>query len=391
MKIVGFFKHIAFRSVSKIMDALFCAAPLENKVVFTAYSGARYDCNPRAVSEKLHLLYPEVKQTWLMKDPDSIKLPDYVHVVRYGSFSMFKELKTAKVWVDNGTKSQWINKRKGQFFLETWHGGLGFKKMSTEYKQYKLSDILRDRHSLSMTDCFLTDSRWTTDLYSRLYPYYKGKFWECGYPRTDILYNKETVDTVNVQIREEYGIPLDSLVVLYAPTYRLDNDPQHFKIDFERVIKAVETHYQKKVYFFVKLHHWSERLENSICEYTDKVINLTHYPHMQKLYMVADYFITDYSSGIFEYSILRKPALLYADDLEQYCQEERGLYFDLHKTPFPFAETQDDLIHNLTNIDDKAYIVKLDEFYTATGFIDTSESSKSVCDAIAAFLAKDEE
>src|SRR5699024_12442463 len=45
------------------------------------------------------------------------------------------------------------------------------------------------------------------------------KFIEAGYPRNDILYNKNTEQDINA-IKKEIGVPLDKKVVLYAPTWR---------------------------------------------------------------------------------------------------------------------------------------------------------------------------
>ena len=55
--------------------------PLEKKVVFDSFKGRQYSDNPRAISEKLHELYPEYKQVWALtkeKINEPGLLPDYV-------------------------------------------------------------------------------------------------------------------------------------------------------------------------------------------------------------------------------------------------------------------------------------------------------------------------
>ena len=41
-------------------------------------------------------------------------------------------------------------------------------------------------------------------------------------------------------------------------------------------------------------------------------------PEMAELLLVSDMLITDYSSGMYEYSLMNKPMLAYAFDVEQY-------------------------------------------------------------------------
>lgn len=47
----------------------------------------------------------------------------------------------------------------------------------------------------------------------------------------------------------------------------------------------------------------------------------------------VDALITDYSSVFFDYSITRKPIILYMYDYEEYMHD-RGMYFDIKELPF---------------------------------------------------------
>ncbi len=46
------------------------------------------------------------------------------------------------------------------------------------------------------------------------------------------------------------------------------------------------------------------------------------------LFTVADVFVTDYSSSVFEWVLLRMPLILLVSDLEEY-ERDPGLYVDL--------------------------------------------------------------
>ena len=54
--------------------------------------------------------------------------------------------------------------------------------------------------------------------------------------------------------------------------------------------------------------------------------------------------ITDYSSTMFDYAILRKPMIFYAYDYEEYIYSERGSYFELKsEAPGEVVSTQEEL------------------------------------------------
>ena len=59
--------------------------------------------------------------------------------------------------------------------------------------------------------------------------------------------------------------------------------------------------------------------------------NFTEYQCVEELYLVSDIMITDYSSVMFDYSILNRPILFYVYDLEEYRDNLRGFNLDLEK------------------------------------------------------------
>ena len=60
----------------------------------------------------------------------------------------------------------------------------------------------------------------------------------------------------------------------------------------------------------------------------DFVINAFQYPVLNDLIKVSDILISDYSSIVFDYSILERPIFCYGYDYDSYSRE-RGLYADL--------------------------------------------------------------
>ena len=82
----------------------------------------------------------------------------------------------------------------------------------------------------------------------------------------------------------------------------------------------------------------------------------------------ADILVSDYSSLVFEYSILHRPMIFFAYDLEEY-DNSRSYYYD-YKTfvPGPIAKTDDEVI---------SYILKGTDMSKVKAF---REKFMSACD-----------
>ncbi len=81
------------------------------------------------------------------------------------------------------------------------------------------------------------------------------------------------------------------------------------------------------------------------------------------LYLVSDMLITDYSSVMFDYSILNRPMFFFMYDLESYRDELRGFYFDVIKEiPGPISKTTEELIKDIEKYDHNVYEEKYRAF-----------------------------
>jgi len=72
---------------------------------------------------------------------------------------------------------------------------------------------------------------------------------------------------------------------------------------------------------------------NSQYEFPEFIIDVSDYRDVNQLLVVTDILITDYSSIPFEYSLLNKPMIFYAYDLDEYSQS-RG-FWEPYETMIP--------------------------------------------------------
>ena len=75
----------------------------------------------------------------------------------------------------------------------------------------------------------------------------------------------------------------------------------------------------------------------------DFAIDVSDHPDINELMLVSDVLVTDYSSAIYEFSLLGRPMVFFAPDYEAY-ERERGFYFDYRTgVPGPIFETTEAL------------------------------------------------
>ncbi|MBP5379659.1 MAG: CDP-glycerol glycerophosphotransferase family protein, partial [Ruminococcus sp.] len=97
----------------------------------------------------------------------------------------------------------------------------------------------------------------------------------------------------------------------------------------------------------------------------------------------CDCLITDYSSTVMEAGIADKLGLIFDVDFEEY-KKDRDAYFDLRDDlPFPFAQSNEQLINNIEHFDIDRYKKEVDHFlYDTFGVVCSGNASDQICDLI---------
>ena len=380
--IVKFFYDIYYYFIElKVLGTIFKLFPIKNnKVVVCSYFGKGYGDNPKAIVNELLKSKKNLDIVWTIdgENKDS-KFPEGVRTVRYESIKYLFELVTAKVWIDNSRKKYVPKKRKKQFYIQTWHAGLGFKKVEKEVenvlpKRY----VKRAKKDSQYANLFVSNSKWLTNLYRKWF-WYDGEIVEYGLPRNDILINKESHPDIIKKTKEKLNIDKSSKVLLYAPTFRNYDDYSCYKIDVKRVIETLNKKTGENWVFLVRFHPNVSSLADELGY--KNVINVSYYPDLYELLITADALISDYSSLTFDFSYLKKPAFLFATDIEKY-KGDRDFLFDIRKLPFVLSESNDELISNINKFDNKKYLKELKDFYDDVKLNETGESAHEIAKII---------
>lgn len=346
-----------------------------NKVFVSSYAGMGFGCNAKAVVLKLHEKNPELDIVWQLKDLND-EMPSWIRKVKIGSFLSYFEMATAKVWIDNKRKPLHIRKRDGQFYIQTWHGYNGPKKAEGD-TPWALSKgyLALAKHDSSMIDLFVSNGTHFTNTIRRAF-WYDGEIIEEGAPRCDILHDKNYKSR---KVRDFFNIPQDSAIVLYAPTFR-NSKRNVYDIDFSRLRETLIKKYNKDVRVLLRLHP-NMRTMNLGFVYNEWLLNASLYPDMYELMAEASFFITDYSSSLFEFASTLKPTFIYASDVADYTNE-RGFHFDLMKLPISLSQNNIELVDNIMSFDEREFESEMKLFLEHVGIKETGHASEFIADRI---------
>ena len=185
---------------------------------------------------------------------------------------------------------------------------------------------------------------------------------------------------------KDYPQLIGKKLVLYAPTFRENpkNNAVFDYFDIEKFIEEVGDEYALAIRLHPNYAGYCdeghaidlEELENRY-----DIINFTGFKDEQKLLLLADILIADYSSIMVDYTILKKPIVLFAYDLDDYLSNERGFYFDYRQmVPGRIVYDSDELIKVLKEEDFD--LEKLEEFSKMQFGQFSPDSSKRILDYI---------
>lgn len=307
----------------------------ENIIYYEAFGGNSFTGNTYALYKKLKENINYIHFVMLL---DEEKIPaefaeiDNVFFVKYNSDLHKRILATAKYLITNTTSTFYYARKDGQKVLNTWHGTpiktLGFDILNTGYfsSRNAVRNFLLATHIINpneFTEMQMRKSYALNDISA-------SKYYLSGYPRQDLMLN--ATNEIKYNIKKKLGINIDKKVVLYAPTWRGDNNKANEISD--EIIKASNLLSDSTEFEFIFKGHAITK--------TDNVVNEID---TNELLSIVDILITDYSSIAIDYLIMDKPIIYYAYDLEGY-KKDRGFYFELD-------EISECIVYNLNDLQTK--------------------------------------
>ena len=357
----------------------------KSKILFSNFNGRGYGCNPKAIAEEMHRLRPDYELVWICNSQKAREsLPSYVTPVDYLSKEFFMNLATAGTWVFNLTLQDYVIKREGQFYIQTWHGDRAFKKILRDaeeldsFKDWMKNVKLREDE---LCDCCMSASDFGTRIYRSSF-LYNGWVMEEGQPRNDVLVYHDS--EYASQIRASIKVDNDVKVLLYAPTFRDHLHSQEASvsdIQLNVIVDELEKTTGSKWVVLLRAHGGTKlNLPNK--EHLISYIDVTDYPDMADLLVITDFLITDYSSCAPDFALTGKPIMLYQDDIAEYVSKDRTMWFKMEESPYIYAHTMDEAIETIRKMTPQLAEENDRDILDFYGTKETGRSSQAICEEI---------
>lgn len=336
---------------------LFRVFPLKDKIVFSNFNGQGYGDNPKYIADEILRQKLPYDLVWITDNVKS-SLPSEIREVNIHSTHCVYDLSTAKVIVCNVKNGLPYIKRKGQYYIQTWHGGFPMKYIEKECESYLDPDyVAKSKKDSKLTDLILSSCSSDTQIFKKSF-WYDGEILEKGIPRNDLLF-KDNTELVK-ELKCSLHIDSDSKIALYAPTFRDNGDVDVYSLNTEELVKSLNGRNEGKWVVVVRLHPNVGRINKF--SFSKNVVNGCNISDPQHLVVASDLLITDYSSMMYDFSIMKKPVFLYAPDLDDY-KKGRGLRPLFFKLPFSLCLNNQELNEIIQRVDMKDYAHQSEWFF----------------------------
>ena len=267
-------------------------------------------------------------------------------------FDFTKSCATSKIVVlDEFTPMiHYIDLRKDTKLVQLWHACGAFKTFGfTRLSKPKGSPQTTRNHR--SYDYVTVSSTYCKKCHSEGFGINTDNVVATGIPRTDVFFDEDYKNKARTAFYSKYPQFAGKRIILFAPTFRGTVKETAFYptelFDVEKVCKNIPDDYV----IIVKHHPFVNDVQPIPAHLSDRVIDLSAESELNDLLFVTDVIITDYSSLVFEASLLYIPMIFYAFDLEKYINE-RDFYFDFKEyVPGKIAYSLDELIEALNTRD----------------------------------------
>ena len=323
-----------------------CLPVRQNRITFVTLTSQILTGDFKLLDEELKR-YPDIEIRYILTKFEKTIKGDLLYFLN--CIKQVFLINTSKVVILNDNNYVVSHFKRSQVrVLQVWHACGAVKKFGNEIdRQYEIKNY----------DYVLSTSDQWKPVYAKAFGVNEHQVLPLGIPRTDALFSKACRLAYRNELLEKYPELQGKYVILYTPTFRgnIIKGLRHVDLDLSSLIEKLPDHYA----VMYKMHPLLRDVDLGSGE---RILNVTD-EELNHLYTVADCLITDYSSILFDFSIMEKKVILYTPDLAEYG-ETLGFNIDLKSIPFPVCQTAESLTKELCITDyDKTSIKAFKDMY----------------------------
>lgn len=322
-----------------------------NKITFLSNRSDRLTGNIKAVFHEITKL--ENVDITVMCKKGGIKknLPNI--------FKFFKLYATSRVvFVDDYYHMiSYVKKKDDVKLIQLWHACGAFKTFGFS-RLGKDSSLNQGSPNHRQYDYVIVSSSDVVPYYAEGFGVDMNKVIPLGSPRCDTLTDESYKSRFKKQFYKDHPQLIGKKIILFAPTFRGGGLGNCYypaeKFETDKILSSLGDDYC----IAVKMHPYLK--ERPVCseEYKNRLFDFTFNYDINDLLFVTDLLITDYSSVIFEASIVNVPMLFFAFDVNEYSQN-RDFYCGFEEfVPGKIVKNTDEIISSINNRDFRSELIE---------------------------------
>lgn len=351
---------------------------VKNRVTIYLYQRRGFTCNVKYIlKELLKETGDKLEIIWISDYPETCEELEKlgIPVVKAGTKKHWEYHFTARVNVTSDCQPPWFIKRDDQVAISAWHGGISYKVIGydclgastdEELEIYGLKNKQPD-YWLSGSQRFIDDTAYG-------FKHDKKSFLPTGMARNDIFFSDQS--KLIRDVKKRLGIAPKTKVAMYAPTFRRGQKAGKDVFDIQKFKEALTERFGGKWTVLYRGHYFiknNPRLE---------ALDVSQYDDVQELLCITDVLVSDYSSIMWDYSFTGRPTFVFAADIDNYINNDRGFFIPVEEWPYPIARTQEELYTNIIDFNEDEFEKNIQNHHKKEGSFESGSSAKAACEII---------
>lgn len=210
--------------------------------------------------------------------------------------------------------------------IQIWHAGAGFKGVG--YSRWGHYGCPGPYCCHRQYRYCITASQGISSFFSEQFGILNEQIIPTGMPRMDEYLDADHRLKTTDALYAAYPFLNGKTVILFAPTYRGQNrENAYYPYDLIQFDALYEYCTENNAVVLFKMHPWVPGEVPISEQYSDRFFSFNSFPNINDLFYVTDLLITDYSSSMYEFMLMKKPMLFFAFDKNQYATS-RGFHRD---------------------------------------------------------------
>ncbi len=381
----GIMKEITYRIYGLFFNLLKICPQRKKKVVLYMVHNSNFKDNLKCVYDEMKRRDPSYrfiivskKELFYSKSKNRfVRLLKTISGTMYFYIALNYHFATAEYILlnDNFLPLAYMKLKKNTKLIQLWHGVGAFKKFGLSTERDPVVRKLVSTGNKQVDYLFVSSAN-NISCYEEAMGVEKKHIFATGIPVTDFYFQKNLHKEARERVAHRYPGVKGKKTILYVPTFRKtmeENNEILKKFDSNQLSKELGEEYV----ILIRMH---PQIQPQARDISKRCIDVTDYDDVKDLYILSDVLITDYSSVVVEYTLLNKPSIFFAYDLEQY---DRGFYDSYEEmVPGPIVKNNQELLQAIRSSSEGINTEKRDKFLSRHYDYLDGQSTKRVVDRI---------